>query len=234
LKEAGWKDNVITGLLAAILTVLGGSTIHNAAKRHNIKEEDLQKALQNKELVTRAKQVRNNESLFPSNFNELEIGEINNPSENIMTEFPLEEVKILQDLKQIEPQIENQTDIDDVVKIIMKHEGLLPKQTPFRITSPEMRKWNNIHGFKIDKITPKPSGRENFIFLSNPDDVPKAIKKQLSSYASNPYRYGLSSSPALKEALYVFDQSGAQNKINFILKNLPSLNLLQPLAELFT
>lgn len=60
LKEAGWKENIITSLLAAILTVLGGSTIANASKKYNVKEEDLQKAMQNTELVTQAKELKEN------------------------------------------------------------------------------------------------------------------------------------------------------------------------------
>jgi hypothetical protein len=96
-----------------------------------------------------------------------------------------------------------------------------------------MRKWKTIHGFKIDNTTPKPKGRENFIFLVNNDDVKKAIKKQLFNYANNPSRYGLTSSPSIKDALAIFDQSGLKGKLKFISNSLPNLNINNTLASLF-
>jgi GH24 family phage-related lysozyme (muramidase) len=58
LREAGWKENITMSIMAAILMVLGGSTIYSAAQRHNLKEETLQKALNNRELIERAKQTQ--------------------------------------------------------------------------------------------------------------------------------------------------------------------------------
>jgi lysozyme len=58
LKEAGWKENLTMTLLSAILTVLGGSNVEVASKKHNIKENDLRMALQNKEMVMKAKEIQ--------------------------------------------------------------------------------------------------------------------------------------------------------------------------------
>jgi hypothetical protein len=202
-KEAGLQSNILSGILAAIMMVLGGATIYGAAKKTNVREEDLKKALQNKELVSKVQER------MPTSI-------------NLFTENPPAESPTTKTIG-----------IDTIVKTIMQHEGLIPKQTPFRITNPTMRNWNKIHGFQIDKTSPKPKGRENFIFLANADDVPKAIKKQLLNYVNNPARYGLSSSPSLKDALKVFDQSGLKGKLNFLQKTLPELDLNKPLLDFF-
>jgi len=123
------------------------------------------------------------------------------------------------------------TDLNQIVKLIAKHEGLIEGQTPFRITSPEMRSWNKIHGFVIDKDKPKPPDRKNFIFLENPEDVPKAIKQQLLNYATNPAKYGLKPNVSLKDALKKFDQSGVAGKLDYLQKNLPNLDINMPLSR---
>jgi len=123
------------------------------------------------------------------------------------------------------------TKFNSILNLILKHEGLIEGQTPFRITNPEMKKWDRIHGFKIDKIAEKPMGRENFLFLQNPADVSKAVKKQFENYANNPTRYGLKPNVSLKDALAKFDQSGVRGKISYLLKNIPDLDLDQPLKK---
>jgi GH24 family phage-related lysozyme (muramidase)/orotate phosphoribosyltransferase-like protein len=56
LREAGWKENFITGIMAAIITVLAGSTITNAARKYNVPEKQLTEAMSNPEQVNEAKQ----------------------------------------------------------------------------------------------------------------------------------------------------------------------------------
>ena len=121
---------------------------------------------------------------------------------------------------------------NDVIKLITKHEGLEEGQTPFRIVNPTMKSWDTILGFKIDKDAQKEVNRQNFIYLENPSDVPKAIKKQFENYANNPRKYGLSSNVTLKDAIAKFDQTGANGKINYLLKNIPNLDINQPLKKL--
>jgi len=122
---------------------------------------------------------------------------------------------------------------DTIVNGILQHEGLVKGQTPFRYTSPRMRKWNMIHGFEIDKISPKPANRINFIFLKNPAEVPMAVKKRFENYTNAPHKYGLSSKPTLEEAIRVFDQTGADDKIKYLKQRTPSLNMQQPLKNFF-
>jgi hypothetical protein len=212
LKEAGWKENIATGLLAAILSVFSGSTIYAASLKNNVKPEELTKALQNQELVMQAKQMQNKTH-----------NEVKPKTELTKPKAP----------NVVEKEVSSQTKIDEIVNAIIQHEGLMPKQTPFRITNPSMKNWTTIHGFKIDRTTPKPKGRENFIYLVNASDVPKAIKKQLARYANNPARYNLSAKPSLKEALQVFDQTGVRGKLNFLQERFPSLNVNQTLSSLF-
>lgn len=114
--------------------------------------------------------------------------------------------------------------LDDIVDAIIKHEGLVKGQTPFRITNPSMKNWNTIHGLEIDKDTPKPVGRENFIFLKDASKVADAIKAQFKKYAKYPARYGFKGAPSLIDALAEFDQSGLSGKVAFILSRIPELN----------
>ena len=131
-------------------------------------------------------------------------------------------------------QTQTQSNFDNILKLILKHEGLLPKQTPFRITNNTMRKWSTIHGFKIDKSAIIPANRKNFIFLQKASDVPKAVKKQFQNYATKPARYGLPTNVTLKDALLKFDQTGASGKMKYLIKKIPNLDLNQPLISFLT
>lgn len=61
LKEAGWKENIATGLMAAILMVLSGSTVEAASKQTKVPAQTISNALKNKELVEKTKQVKKTE-----------------------------------------------------------------------------------------------------------------------------------------------------------------------------
>lgn len=218
MKEAGIKENVTTALLMALLAILSGSTIYGAAQRHKVNEDQIAQALQNDQLMQQVKQVSTQMA----------------PPEQEIVE-PVQRAMPYQQEAPQEVQEEQTSGIssDSLVNAIVSHEGLLPKQTPFRITSPAMGNWNTIHGFEIDKTSPRPSNRRNFIFLKNPEDVPKAVKQQFLNYRNKPSRYGLSAEPTLEEAIRVFDQTGADGKISFLKKKFPSINLSAPLSNYF-
>jgi len=152
----------------------------------------------------------------------------------------MQKPEILDEAKKINEEInkketqtnQNNINLDILVDLIIQHEGLIKGQTPFRISHPIMREWNNIHGFEIDKNIVKPKNRENFIFLKNPNDVKPAIKKQLIKYVNNPSRYQLPNNPTIKDALTKFDQTGAKGKMEFIAQKLPSINFNIPLASI--
>lgn len=120
---------------------------------------------------------------------------------------------------------------EDFVNLILQHEGLVPGQTPFRITSQTMRNWKTIHGYKIARGGRAPMGRENFLFLENPLEVFPAVRKQFQNYARVPERYGLPSNPTVQQAVNVFDQSGAKGKLQFLRQR--GIDPNAPLASLF-
>jgi len=198
-KEAGWKENL---LVAALTFILSGYDVSAAARKTNLSETDIKGAMQNKELMNKAKKLR------------IEKSPVKPDQSNRNT-----------------PPSRSSTNLDQIVNIMIKHEGLLPGETPFRITSPEMKKWNSFLGFAIDKTIPKPQDRQNFIYFKNPDDVPKAVKAQMLRYIQNPERYNLSANPTVKEVVHKFDQSGAANKIRYMLQHIPLLDINAPLSK---
>ena len=252
MKEAGWGREI--SMLIAVALMLAGYGADKILHDQRMKEWGMnENDLRNIETTIKTNNKSNNQQI-ESILEELQ----NNPAlkENIVRDFQKKEEirsKKMTAPKQVVPTqvapvqptqaapssplpedpVASQIDIDGLVKAIIQHEGLLPKQTPFRITSPEMKKWTSIHGFKIDRTSPKPKGRENFIFLVNAADVSKAIKKQLSNYATNPSRYGLGDTPSIKDALKVFDQTGVSSKIAFLNKELPDLDIEESLESLF-
>ena len=122
--------------------------------------------------------------------------------------------------------------IDDLVNAIIKHEKLIDYQTPFRITALEMNNWKTIHGFDIDTNFKKPENRKNFIFLKNKEDVPKAIKKQLQKYVSNPSKYELPSNPTIKDIINTFDHTNSEGKLKLLSKDLKGFNSEQLASEI--
>lgn len=120
--------------------------------------------------------------------------------------------------------------VDDFVEGIIKHEGLLPGQTPFRITSDKMARFNTILGFPVSDAK-KPRGREDFFFLEDPTQVPAAVEKQFRRYLAFPERFGLPRNPTISQAVRVFDQTGAGGKLDF-LRQL-GFDDAAPLASLF-
>lgn len=115
---------------------------------------------------------------------------------------------------------------------VQTHEGLEPGQTPFRITSDNMAKWQSMFDDTIrlglDPEASKSPGREAFLYAKNPDDVFPAIIEQFRRYTYNPEKYGLPEDPTVEQAIRVFDQTGADDKIAFLQEELgidPSVSL---------
>ena len=123
--------------------------------------------------------------------------------------------------------------IDTIINLIMRHEGLEPKQTPVRITSNKMRQWNHVLGFDIDKDYLHDPARGNFFYLEDPSKVDDLIKKIFRLYTIYPQKYGLPKNPTLKQCLYKFDQTGAKGKIAFLKSKLPTLNVNTPMANFY-
>lgn len=122
-----------------------------------------------------------------------------------------------------------------LTRLIMNHEGLEPLQTPFRITSPKMKKWTSMFDdsikIELDPRAKKGKGRENFLYLKRQEDLLPAIEEQFRRYANNPSKYGLPDNVTVAEAVQKFDQTGAANKIQFLEEN--EIDTSQPLINLF-
>lgn len=105
--------------------------------------------------------------------------------------------------------------IDLLTDATVQTEGLIPGQTPLRITNDTMRNWGTIQGVPIDKEAIIPPERRNFFFVK-PDQVNKVIRKQWQNYINKPEKYGLTEDSTLKEVVEVFDQENPQNKMNLL------------------
>jgi len=131
---------------------------------------------------------------------------------------------------------EQQTDsISELTEFVMKHEGLEAKQTPFRITNPDMSKWSSMFDdtikLELDPNAQKSKGRENFLYLKRQEDLLPAISEQFRRYAQNPSNYGLPDNPTIEDAVRKFDQTGADGKLEFLEQN--GIDTQQPLENLF-
>lgn len=58
VKEAGWKENIFSGILAAVLMVLTGNTVEASSRETNVSIEEILKALQDPEIVDKAKKLK--------------------------------------------------------------------------------------------------------------------------------------------------------------------------------
>lgn len=119
----------------------------------------------------------------------------------------------LQNIPEVSPQQVNLPDV--LTDATTSTEGLLPGQTPIRITSPAMRSWKNIQGVPVDNHSDRPANRRNFFFVE-PGREKEVIKKQWQNYLNKPTRYGLSDDSTISDAVHKFDQENPQNKINHL------------------
>ncbi len=113
-------------------------------------------------------------------------------------------------------EIFTSTDIlDELTDVTIKTEGLIPGQTPLRITNDTMRKWSTIQGISIDKKADIPPDRRNFFFVE-PGQESEVIKRQYKNYFKNPTKYGLDKDATVEDAVKKFDQENPQNKLNLL------------------
>jgi len=216
MKEAGLKENIVTLALATLFML----PIDIMAFKHikNIKPNTPTELIVDN--LKQAKEIKKN----------VETGKYT-PEEKIV----YDQAQVLKE--EIKQPPKANISLDDIVKIMLQHENLAPKQTPFRITNETMKNWNTIQGFEIDKVNPSyqervKSRRQNFIFLKNPNDVYPAVVKQIKAYIANPAKYKLPQNFTIKDMIYKFDQSNASGKIDFIKKNMPNINLDAPMSSL--
>lgn len=226
--ESGLKEKINMAMMIAVIEVLIGSGIWNAARKAGVDPSELRANLEKPEIV---ESIRNSfNAMRPEQRSALMNERSDRPQNSSPEARPSRPTPQPTNQRETQPRTHNIT-IDDLIGLITEHENLLPHQTPFRITNPSMRRWNNIHGFPIDRNRPIPQNRRNFLFLQNQDDVPRAIRQQFVNYSSNPSRYGLSNSPSLAEAIRRFDQENPNGKMQHIRNRLPNINFNEPLSS---
>jgi len=184
--------------------------------------------------------VKNESNEFLPVFMYHQLDPKNKPSETSEQVKPTKQPEQVKQVKQNKPTApkQNKTQapnahIDNIIDTVLEHEGLLPGQTPFRITNKNMRNWDRFLGFPINKKPQAPSNRKNFLFFKNPEHVKPAVKQQLQRYVENPKQFGLSRNPTLEEALRKFDQTNVNAKIRYLKSEIPNLDIRTPLKDLF-
>lgn len=237
LKRIAANKNLPLWLGWALVAILMGSSIENAVKKYNLspkQRQQLEMSLKQKDLVmdlereVRDARLKHHDiALNPTN-----VQNASNPY--FYGNLPSAPSLVTPENKKPsaqEPEVKK-FDLNQIVKGIISHEGLLPKQTPFRITNPIMRKWKHILGFPIEHPKKVPAGRKNFIFLKNPQDVFPAVKKLFVDYATHPGKYGLGANPTLRDAIEVFDQTNSEHKIQHLTRTIPELDVDVPLKKI--
>lgn len=218
------KDSIVSNLsMYAIIMLLSGSPLasveawaDNAASKSQIDPQTIRETVKKVPVI--------NLNQFKSMTNEQKKAYINSVKNKV--KIVSKTSMATQPVQKTDKTPSNVIGLDSIVNAVIKHEGLLPFQTPFRITSKEMRTWGKIHGYEIDwdKNKNAEKGRQNFIFLKNKEEVFPAVKTQLEKYRDNPTKYGLKKNATLAETLALFDQSGVSGKIKAMKKELPNLD----------
>lgn len=240
-KESSLKDiftSIPMWLSVALVAILSGSAIQNTVEKYNLSQEQknqLEYTVKNKAIMDRLQEgyetYKKTHTYLPAKYTQLPKG------------LPIEEPSVRKDTsslptttspkshRQDAEQQKIEVKLPIVVKHMVDHEGLVPHQTPFKITNPEMRKWTRIMGFPVNKHPKAPRDRRNFFYLKNHQDVIPAVTKLLESYANNPEKYNLPDNPTLRQAIRKFDQTNATHKIRYLKEQIPDLDLDRPLSD---
>lgn len=117
---------------------------------------------------------------------------------------------------------------------IKTHEGLSPRQTPYKATHPSMLGWESMYddsiGMELDPNAQKAPGTENFLYAKRQEDIIPGIIQQFRNYARRPKDFGLPEDPTVEQAVRIFDQTGADGKIKYLAKK--GIDVSMSLSEL--
>ena len=117
--------------------------------------------------------------------------------------------------KKDKPHLPKNKILDYLTDITEQTEGLLPGQTPIRITNENMRKWKTIQGIPIQYPEDMPKDRKNFFWVS-PGMEKEVIRRQWKSYFKNPKKFGLTDKSTIEDIVNVFDQTNPKNKLKLL------------------
>jgi len=137
-KEAGMREN-ISALFFAFSLISGGASAAEAAAKANVPVQTIvqkidfnaMKSMTNEQKKQYLDSIKGkiSEQVVPSTIEPQPIDTSNGTDTSKIDKITIE----------------------DFVSLILKHENLLPRQTPFRITNEDMKNWDTIYGFEIDK-----------------------------------------------------------------------------------
>jgi hypothetical protein len=203
-------------ILSAILLVMMGYSPLEAAQKMNVKKEDVQRKM------STLSEAEKNYLLNNRSMDSFKVPEIPDSWIKQNQTAPKENQSI---------QKENKVNMSDFITHLLKHEGLETRQTPIRITFKHMRNWDTILGYPVYKGA-KPPERQNFFYVKNPNDVKPLTTQVFLNYLKDPLRWRLPRNPTIGQAIRVFDQSGASDKIAYLKKAIPNFNENAPLKSL--
>lgn len=109
----------------------------------------------------------------------------------------------------------DQKDIfDALTEVTIDTEGLMPGQTPIRITNDTMRGWETIQGIPVQYPEVVPEDLKNF-FWTAPNQVPEVVKRQYQSYTDpGKWRqFNLTEESTVEDMIRTFDQQNPEEKI---------------------
>lgn len=227
LKEAGFKDilkSIPAWLVSAVMAVSNGISVDT------VKEKIQQQYHLDQNQYRMMEKTISNRSSIEDILEAVRI-EKQRKQDYLNELADKEQQKAYNQMKPFPQQKQTRMTLDELTKYILKQEGVHGRQTPFRITSHEMRDWDTFQGFPVyhGKV---PLREHNFIHLKNPEDVPKAVKRQFLSYKEDPHEFRLGNNPTVGQAIRVFDQSNAEGKLAYLRKYMPNFNENFPLKQL--
>ena len=223
LREAGWKENFITGIMAAIITVLAGSTITNAARKYNVPEKQLTEAMSNPEQVNEAKQ---------------NLIKLQNQKHTLVPYF--QDNKPNTPKKEIKMNNSNPT-YDEIYEFIKQNEGYKKKAyrdsrkhltvgIGFNLDQPGAKQVLEKLGIDYNKVRQGQELNDQQIksifskdtevaimnaksFADNYDSLPKSVKLALIDMAFNLGGAGLNKFANLKQAIESYNYQKAANEM---------------------
>jgi len=141
-KEAGLKENMISGLLSAILMVMSGSSIQNAAKKMNVKEQQIEEAMKNKQNMEAInKMFENMKNIEPMYFEP-------EPLQPLRYNKKVDDMKKDKTIQQFpQNQQNNSVSIEELMEFIKSNEGY----SRMAYLDPNKKDWAVGVGFNLSR-----------------------------------------------------------------------------------
>ena len=153
-KEAALKEKMISGLLSAILMVMSGSSIQNAAKKMNVKEQQIEEAMKNKQnMEAMNKMFENMKNIEPMYFEPeplqpLQPLRYNKKVDDMKKDKSIPQIQqIPQSPKSPQNQQNNSVSIEELMEFIKSNEGY----SRIAYLDPNKKDWAVGVGFNLSR-----------------------------------------------------------------------------------